>query len=210
MHPILTALSKVAVVPVIALHNAAHAVPLAKALVAGGIPAAEVTFRTEAAADAIRAMADNCPDVLVGAGTILNVEQCKKAIDAGAKFIVSPGYIQEVVDFCIAQDMPILPGCTNPSDMTRAVNSGLEAVKFFPAEASGGLSYIKNVAPVFPGLKFMPTGGISPANLNTYLAYDRILGCGGSWMVKADMIASEKFDEITALCREAVALADKN
>ncbi len=210
MHPILNQLSQIAIIPVIALHNEGHAVPLAKALIAGGIPAAEVTFRTEAAEGAIRAMVENCPDILVGAGTILNVEQCQKAMDAGAKFIVSPGYNQDVVDHCIAKNVPILPGCTNPSDMTRAVNSGLEVVKFFPAEVSGGLSYIKNVAPVFPNLKFMPTGGISPKNVGEYLAYDRIIGCGGSWMVKSDMIAAEKFDEITALCQEAVALAGKN
>ncbi|MFI3313653.1 MAG: bifunctional 4-hydroxy-2-oxoglutarate aldolase/2-dehydro-3-deoxy-phosphogluconate aldolase [Eubacteriales bacterium] len=209
MNSILAQLSEIAIIPVIALHDENHAVPLAKALIAGGIPAAEVTFRTEAAEGAIRAMVENCPDILVGAGTILNVEQCHRAIDAGAKFIVSPGYNQEVVDCCIAQNMPILPGCTNPSDMTRAVNSGLEVVKFFPAEVSGGLNYIKNVAPVFPGLKFMPTGGISPANVATYLAYDRIVACGGSWMVKSDMIAGEKFEEITTMCREAASLVKR-
>ncbi len=204
MHPILTELSAIGVVPVIAIHDAKHAVPLAKALEVGGIPAAEVTFRTDAAEEAIRAIAQNCPNVLIGAGTILNVEQCQRAIDAGAKFIVSPGYNQEVVDFCNAQNMPILPGCVNPSDMTRAVNSGLEVVKFFPAGVSGGLDYIKNVAPVFPKLKFMPTGGVNASNLNNYLGYNRIVGCGGSWMVKSDMIAEERFDEISALCREAM------
>ncbi len=210
MHQIITDLSQIGVVPVIAIHDAKHAVPLAQALEAGGLPAAEVTFRTDAAEDAIRAIAQNCPNVLIGAGTILNVAQCQRAIDAGAKFIVSPGYNQDVVDFCNQQGMPILPGCVNPSDMTRAVNSGLEVVKFFPAEVSGGLNYIKNVAPVFPNLKFMPTGGINAGNIGTYLAYDRIIGCGGSWMVKSDMIAEERFEEITEMCREAVALTKKN
>ena len=194
----------IGVIPVVKIDDASKAVALAKALAAGGIPAAEVTFRTDAAEEAIRQIAQNCPDVLVGAGTVLNIQQCERAIGAGAKFIVSPGYNQDVVDYCLQRGVPILPGCANASDMTRAANSGLEVVKFFPAEQAGGLGYIKAIAPVFPKLMFMPTGGVNAGNLNNYLAFPRILACGGSWMVKADLIAEDRFDEITALCRQAM------
>lgn len=192
------------VIPVIAIQDAAGAVPLAEALTAGGIPAAEVTFRTAAGEEAIRQIARNCPKVLVGAGTVLSTEQCARAIDAGARFIVSPGYIQEIVDYCQEKGVTVLPGCVNASDMMRAVNSGLEVVKFFPAEQSGGMGFLKAVAPVFPKLRFMPTGGVNADNLNSYLAFDRIVACGGSWMVKSDLIAAGRFEEITALSRQAV------
>ena len=204
MNEIQKRIYEIGIIPVIAMEDANLAVPLANALVKGGIPAAEVTFRTAAGEEAIRQMAQNCPDILVGAGTVLNVEQAQRAINAGAKFIVSPGFIQEVIDFCQEQNVPIFPGCVNASDMTRACNSGLEIVKFFPAEASGGLAMIKNLAPVFPKLKFMPTGGVNTKNLLSYLSYDRIIGCGGTWMVKKDLIEGQKWDEITAICQEAV------
>lgn len=196
--------SSIGVIPVVKIDDASKAVPLAKALEAGGIPAAEITFRTDAAASAIQQIAKECPNVLVGAGTVLNVEQCERAIQAGAKFIVSPGYNQDVVDYCNQRQMPVLPGCANASDITRAANSGLEVVKFFPAEQAGGLGYIKALAPVFPKMMFMPTGGVNAGNLNSYLSFPRILACGGSWMVKADLIAEDRFDEITALCRQAM------
>lgn len=204
MNEIQKRIHEIGIIPVIAMEDANLAVPLANALAKGGISAAEVTFRTAAGEEAIRQMVQNCPDVLVGAGTILNVEQAQRAINAGAKFIVSPGFIQEVIDFCLEQDIPIFPGCVNASDMTRACNSGLEIVKFFPAEASGGLTMIKNLAPVFPKLKFMPTGGVNTKNLMSYLSFDRIIGCGGTWMVKKDLIEGQKWDEITAICKEAV------
>ena len=204
MNEIQRRMYEIGIIPVIAMEDAALAVPLANALVKGGIPAAEVTFRTAAGEEAIRQMAQNCPDILVGAGTVLNVDQAQRAIHAGAKFIVSPGFIQEVVDFCNEQNVPIFPGCVNASDVTRACNSGLEIVKFFPAEASGGLNMIKNLAPVFPKVKFMPTGGVNTKNLLSYLSYDRILGCGGTWMVKKDLIEGQKWDEITAICQDAV------
>ena len=204
MNKMLEQIYRLGVMPVIAIQDAEGAVPLARALAAGGIPAAEVTFRTAAGEEAIRRIAQNCPEVLVGAGTVLNPEQCARAIDAGARFIVSPGYIQEVVDYCRDRGVTVLPGCVNASDLMRAANSGLEVVKFFPAEQSGGLSFLKALAPVFPKLRFMPTGGVNADNLNTYLAFDRVLACGGSWMVKSDLIAAGRFEEITALARQAV------
>lgn len=197
-------LTELGLVPVVKIDDAAKAEPLARALMAGGIPAAEITFRTDAAEAAIRSMRSTCPEMLVGAGTVLNEAQCRRAIDAGAQFVVTPGYVQEVVDCCLEAGVPVLPGCANAADMIKAVGSGLDLVKFFPAEQAGGLAYIKAVAPVFPKLDFMPTGGIHAENLNTYLAYPRIAACGGSWMVKADLIAQDRFDEITALCRQAV------
>ena len=204
MNEVLAKVQQIGVIPVIAIEDAAKAVPLARALTAGGIPAAEVTFRTAAGEEAIRQIAQNCPEVLVGAGTVLNEEQCDRANAAGARFIVSPGYNEALVAHCQARGIPVLPGCVNASDMTRAVNAGLEVVKFFPAEQSGGLSFLKALAPVFPKLSFMPTGGVSAKNLMDYLGYDRIVACGGTWMVKKDLIEAEQWDEITRVCREAV------
>ena len=204
MNDVLTRASAIGIIPVIAIENADHAVPLANALGEGGLPAAEVTFRTAAGEEAIRRIAENCPDILVGAGTVLNIDQCKRAIAAGARFIVSPGYSQELVDYCLEQEIPVLPGCVNASDMTRAVNSGLEIAKFFPAEASGGVSFLKALAPVFPKLKFMPTGGVNTKNMMDYLSFDRIVACGGTWMVKKDLIEGEQWEEITRICADAV------
>lgn len=204
MNDIVRQISQIGIIPVIAIDNAADAVPLAKALSAGGLSAAEVTFRTEAAADAIAAIAEACPDVLLGAGTVLNVDQCKRALAAGAKFIVSPGYNPELVDYCLSVNVPVLPGCVNASDMTRAVNAGLSIVKFFPAEASGGIAFLKSLAPVFPKLSFLPTGGVNTGNLSDYMNFNRIIACGGTWMVKKDLIAGHQWDTITKICREAV------
>lgn len=204
MHPVLNEISKIGIVPVIAISNVDMAVPLAKALIAGGIPCAEVTFRTKEGEESIRRIAREMPDVLLGAGTVLTCEQVDRAIDAGAKFIVSPGFNQKVVDYCIQKGIPITPGCSTPSDMERAIESGLEVVKFFPAEQAGGLAYLKAVSAPYPMLRFMPTGGINPVNLNEYLAFDKIIACGGSWMVKSDLINGGKFDEITAMCKQAV------
>lgn len=204
MNDVLQRVYEMGIIPVIALEDAKHAVPLAKALTEGGIPAAEVTFRTAAAEASIKAMSEQCPDVLVGAGTVLNVEQCDRAIAAGAKFIVSPGFNDEVVAHCVAKNIPVLPGCVNASDMTKAVNAGLEVVKLFPAEQSGGLGFLKALAPVFPKLNFMPTGGVNTKNLLEYLAFDRIIACGGTWMVKKELIEGEQWEEITRISKDAV------
>lgn len=195
---------RIGIIPVIAIEDAAKAVPLAKALAAGGIPAAEVTFRTAAGEEAIRRIAQECPEVLVGAGTVLNEDQCDRAIAAGASFIVSPGYNDPLVHYCQEKGISVLPGCVNASDMTRAFNAGLRVVKFFPAEQSGGIAAIKALAPVFPSLNFMPTGGVNTKNLQDYLGFDRITACGGTWMVKKDLIESERWGEITAICKDAV------
>jgi 2-dehydro-3-deoxyphosphogluconate aldolase/(4S)-4-hydroxy-2-oxoglutarate aldolase len=204
MNTILDNLSKMGIVPVIALNKSEDAAPLAKALCDGGLPCAEVTFRTDAAAEAISIMTREFPDMLVGAGTVLTTDQVDAAINAGAKFIVSPGLNPRIVKYCVEKGVLILPGCTNPSDIEQAIECGLDAVKFFPAEASGGLNMIKAMAAPYNKIKFMPTGGINAKNLNSYLDYNRIIACGGSWMVNPELIANGEFDRITELTKEAV------
>lgn len=196
------------VVPVVVLDDAKDAEPLAKALVEGGLPCAEVTFRTEEAAESIRIMTEVYPDMLVGAGTVLTTEQVDKAVESGAKFIVSPGFDPEIVDYCIEKNIPVFPGCISPSEVAQAVKRGLKVVKFFPAEQSGGLAMIKAMAAPYNMLKFMPTGGINTKNLKDYLACDKILCCGGSWMVKGYMIKAGEFEKIKKLTREAKELAE--
>lgn len=196
-----------AVVPVVVLNNADDAVPLADALIKGGLPCAEVTFRTDAAEESIRRICESFPDMLVGAGTVLTTEQVERAHKAGAKFIVSPGFDPEIIDYCISIGLPVLPGCITPSEIAQAVKRGLKVVKFFPAEQSGGVAMIKAMAAPYSMVKFMPTGGISTKNLADYLSCDKILCCGGSWMVKEDLIRSGSFDKITDMTREATALA---
>ncbi len=196
------------VVPVVVLNDVKDAAPLAKALVEGGLPCAEVTFRTDAAAESIRIMTEAYPDMLVGAGTVLTTEQVDRAVEAGAKFIVSPGFDPEIVDYCIGKNVPVFPGCISPSEVAQAVKRGLKIVKFFPAEQSGGLAMIKAMAAPYNMLKFMPTGGINTKNLKEYLACDKILCCGGSWMVKGDMVEAGEFDKIQKLTEEARALAE--
>ena len=196
------------VVPVVVLDDAKDAEPLAKALGEGGLPCAEVTFRTEEAAESIRIMTEVYPDMLVGAGTVLTTEQVDKAVESGAKFIVSPGFDPEIVDYCIEKNIPVFPGCISPSEVAQAVKRGLKVVKFFPAEQSGGLAMIKAMAAPYNMLKFMPTGGINTKNLKDYLACDKILCCGGSWMVKGDMIKAGEFEKIKKLTREAKELAE--
>lgn len=194
----------IGIIPVIAVDKAEQALPLCEALVKGGLPAAEITFRTAAGQEAIKLVAKNNPDVLVGAGTVVTVEQAKQAVAAGAKFIVSPGYYDDIVNYCVENKIPVLPGCTNASDCMKAVNAGLRVVKFFPAEQSGGVSFIKALAPVFGQLDFMPTGGVNTQNLNDYLGFDRIHACGGTWMVKKDLINGAKWDEIEKISKDAV------
>ena len=199
---------KFGVVPVVVLEDTKDAAPLAKALVEGGLPCAEVTFRTEAAEASIRLMAEQYPEMLVGAGTVLTKEQVDAAVKAGAKFIVSPGFDPEIVDYCLEKEIPVLPGCISPSEVAQAVKRGLNIVKFFPAEAAGGLAMIKAMAAPYTGIKFMPTGGINAKNLEEYLSCDKILCCGGSWMVKGDMVKAGEFDKIREMTKEARQLVD--
>ena len=194
------------VVPVVVLNDVKDAEPLADALVKGGLPCAEVTFRTDAAEESIRVMAQKYPDMLVGAGTVLTIEQVDRAVAAGAKFIVSPGFDPEVVDYCIEKQIPIFPGIITPSEAAQAVKRGLKVVKFFPAEQFGGVATIKAMAAPYVGLKFMPTGGINAKNLEDYLSSDKIICCGGSWMVKGDLVKAGEFDKIRELTAEACKL----
>ncbi len=197
---------KMGVVPVVVLNDAKDAAPLAKALCEGGLPCAEVTFRTDAAEESIRIMATEYPQMLVGAGTVLTIDQVDRAVAAGAKFIVSPGFDPEIVDYCLSKDIPVFPGCITPSEVAQAVKRGLKVLKFFPAEQFGGVSTIKALAAPYVGVKFMPTGGVNAKNLESYLACDKIVACGGSWMVKGSLVEEGKFDEIETLVKEAVEL----
>lgn len=199
---------KLGVVPVVVLEDAKDAVPLATALVEGGLPCAEVTFRTEAAEESIRLMTEQFPEMLVGAGTVLTVEQVDAAVRAGAKFIVSPGFDAEIVDYCLKNEIPVFPGCISPSEVVQAVKRGLKVVKFFPAEPAGGISMIKAMAAPYTGLKFMPTGGINAKNLGEYLSCDKIVCCGGSWMVKGELVKTGEFNKIRQLTEEARRLVD--
>lgn len=194
----------IGLIPVIKITDPSKAVPLAKALCRGGLPAAEITFRTSCAAEAIKAIADEVPEMLVGAGTVLTPEQADAAVAAGSKFIVSPGLNPRVVKHCLEIGVPILPGCSSPTDIECALELGLDTVKFFPAEAAGGLPMIKAMSAPYGNLKFMPTGGINADNLLSYLSFNKILACGGSFMVKEDLIEAGDFDAIEALTRDAV------
>ena len=193
----------IGIVPVVVLDDAKDASPLGRVLCEGGLPCAEVTFRTSAAAEAIATMSREFPDMLVGAGTVLTTEQVDRAISAGAKFIVSPGFDPDVVKYCIEKNIPVTPGTQTASEMLGAMKLGLKVVKFFPAENSGGLASIKAVAAALTELRFMPTGGINAKNVRDYLAYDRIVACGGSWMVKKDLVKAGKWDELKDLVKEA-------
>jgi len=195
------------VVPVVVLDDVKDALPLAKALTEGGLPCAEVTFRTEAAEESIKVMAEAYPDMVVGAGTVLTIEQVDAAVKAGAKFIVSPGFDPEIVDYCLEKEIPIFPGCVTPSEVAQAVKRGLKVVKFFPAEPAGGVAMIKAMAAPYNQLRFMPTGGIGTQNLKDYLEFNKIICCGGSWMVKADLIKNGEFEKICKLTKEAKELA---
>lgn len=202
--------ASIGVIPVIKIDDADKAVQLAQALKNGGIPCAEVTFRT---ADALRAMekiSEKVPDVLLGAGTVLLAEQVDRAIDAGARFIVSPGINPKVVDHCLKRSIPIFPGCVTPTEIEIALGFGLDTVKFFPAQQAGGLDYIKAVSAPYTGMKFIPTGGINLKNLGQYISNPRITACGGSYMATGDMIAGERWDEISDLCRQSLEIVRAN
>jgi len=195
--------AKIGIIPVVVLDDPKDAAPLAKALCENGLPCAEVTFRTAAAEESIRVMAREFPNMLVGAGTVLTTEQVDRAINAGAKFIVSPGLNPKIVQYCLDKSVPITPGTQTPSEMEQALELGLKVVKFFPAEPAGGLNMIKAVAAPYVDLKFMPTGGINAKNVRDYLNYNKIIACGGSWMVKKDLIAAGEWDKLAAMVREA-------
>lgn len=204
MDEILKNIEGYGIVPVVKIEKAADALPLGKALLAGGLPLAEITFRTTAAVAVIRALTAGMPELIVGAGTILTTEQAQEAIGAGARFIVSPGFNPKIVSFCREQGVPVIPGVNSPTQIEAAMECGLRVMKFFPAEESGGAAFLKAVAAPYEGIRFIPTGGINAANLATYLSLKNVVACGGSWMVKGELISGGKFAEITALTREAV------
>lgn len=195
---------KIGIIPVIAIDDAEKAVPLAKALVKGGLPAAEVTFRTAAAEEAIRRIVAEVPDMLVGAGTVLTKEQADRAIAAGSQFIVSPGFNPEITRYVLDKGVAMMPGTATPGEMEQAMSMGLNVVKFFPAEQNGGVAKLKALAGPYTNLRWMPTGGVNTKNMMDYLGFDRIIACGGTWMVKKDLIEGEQWDEITRICKEAV------
>ena len=201
---VLKRLAQSGVVPVVVLEDAKDAVPTAKAMLAGGIDVMEITFRTAAAADSIKAVAQECPDMVVGAGTVINLEQCKLAVECGAKFIVSPGYDEETVAWCCDNGIPVTPGCVTPTEIMMALKHGLKVLKFFPAEQSGGLAKIKAMSAPFPMFKVMPTGGVNLKNLAEYSASPIIAACGGSYMCPDKLIQAGAWDEITELCRKSV------
>ena len=198
-----TRLARAGVVPVVVLEHAKDAVPTAKAMAAGGIDVMEITFRTAAAADSIRAVSENCPEMLVGAGTVITLEQCKKAVESGAKFIVAPGFDEEVVRWCVENNVPVTPGCVTPTEIMAAMKLGLKVVKFFPAGVYGGLSAMKALSGPFGGIKFIPTGGVNAQNLAEYISAPFIHAVGGSWVCPKTDISAGNFEKITALCREA-------
>lgn len=206
MNNIPAKLGSMGIVPVVVLNDAKNARPLAEALCEGGLPCAEVTFRTDAAEEAIRIMAEEFPEMLVGAGTVLKRDTIDRAVRAGARFIVSPGLNPDNVQYCLDRGIAMIPGTMTPSEMEKAVGLGLNTVKFFPAEPAGGLAMLKALAAPFTSLRFMPTGGINANNVREYLSYDRILACGGSWMVKNDLIESGDFRKIKELTAEAAAI----
>jgi len=204
MHAVLEEVGKIGIIPVIKIDDVEKAVPLAKALAAGGIPCVELTFRTAQGEEAIRRISKEMPEILVGAGTVLTTDQVDKAINAGAKFIVSPGLNPKVVSYCVKKGVPVTPGCSNPSDIEQAIEFGLEVVKFFPAEQAGGIEYIKAISAPYHDMKFIPTGGISAANIAKYISFEKTVACGSSWMATADLINAGNFERITALSKEAV------
>ena len=204
MNKILEKIGELGIVPVVKIEKAEDALPLGKALIDGDLPIAEITFRTSAAEESIKTLTKELPELLVGAGTVLTVEQVKKAVSAGAKFIVSPGFNPKVVDYCIENSIPVTPGINNPTQIEMALERELEVVKFFPAEASGGLLLLESMSAPYTGIKFIPTGGINLNNLSSYLSYNKVHACGGSWMVKDSLISSGNFTEITRLTQEAV------
>jgi len=204
VNKILEKIGELGIVPVVKIENAEDALPLGRALIDGDLPIAEITFRTSAAEESIKILTKGLPNLLVGAGTVLTEDQAKRAVSAGAKFIVSPGFNLKVVDYCIENNILVTPGINNPTQIEMALERGIEVVKFFPAEASGGLSLLKSMSAPYTDIKFIPTGGINQNNLWSYLSNNKVLACGGSWMVKPELISSGNFAEITRLTKEAI------
>jgi 2-dehydro-3-deoxyphosphogluconate aldolase/(4S)-4-hydroxy-2-oxoglutarate aldolase len=202
-------LRQLGVIPVVSIERIESAIPLAEALLNGGLPCAEITFRTAAAEASIRAISQAFPEILLGAGTVLNEEQAERAVHAGAKFIVAPGFSSAVVNFCQTRNLPIFPGVCTPTDIIMALEAELRILKFFPAEAFGGLKTLKALSAPFPHVEFIPTGGITAANLAAYLGFDKVLACGGSWMVKSELINAGNFAEIARMAAEAVMIKRK-
>ena len=209
-HNVFTRLSATRVMPILELDCSEVALPLARALLAGGLPVAEIAFRSEAAADSVRILRDQTPHMLVGAGTILNVQQVEIAHRAGSQFIVTPGFNPSVVEASLEIGLPILPGINNPTGVEQAMGFDLEAVKFFPAEASGGVSFLKALSGPYPSMRFLPTGGISSNNLGDYLAQPNVLACGGTWIAHPAIVRTSRFEEITRLAEEAIALGARS
>ena len=204
MHDILKQIGDLGIVPVAKIDQVKDAVPLAQALADGGLPVIEITFRTDAAEESIRAITTTLPNVLVGAGTVLNVDQAKRAIQAGAKFIVTPGFSASVVKYCVDNNIPITAGIATPTEIVMALDFGLNVVKFFPADAFGGLKTLKAMSAPLGNVLFMPTGGITTDNLAEYISFPEVLACGGTWMVKEELIKGDKFAEITKITQDAI------
>ncbi|HCU80458.1 MAG: 2-dehydro-3-deoxyphosphogluconate aldolase [Chloroflexi bacterium] len=209
MNKIIEKISAMGVVPVVAIENSADAVGLGDALMNAGLPCAEITFRTAAAASAIRTLCNSHPGILVGAGTILTTSDAEKAVDAGASFVVTPGFDSDLVEWCLAQSIPVIPGVMTPTDINAAINRKLNVLKFFPAEAAGGIKTLKAISGPYGSIKFVPTGGITISNLEEYLSLPNVVACGGSWLVNKDQISRGEFDKIESLVREAVQLIDR-
>ena len=207
MHEVLNRLGEIGIVPVVKSEKASDAAALGRAFVAGDLPVAEITFRTAAAEESIRILSREVPEILVGAGTVLTTDQVDRAVGAGARFIVAPGFNPKVVDHCIARGIPVAPGISSPSEIEMGLERGLSVLKFFPAGASGGLEFLKAISAPYSGVQFMPTGGIEPGNLKEYLSFNRVHAVGGTWIAREATIAAGKFDEITRLAREAVQLS---
>lgn len=210
MNEILSKISGYGLIPVIKIDRVDDAVPLCRALIEGGLPVAEITFRTEAAEESIKCISKANLNILLGAGTILNVDQVKRAVDAGASYLISPGFNRQVVEYCIKNDITITPGAITPTEVQYLIEYALEVAKFFPAEQAGGLAMIKALSAPFPQMRFIPTGGINAKNLLDYLAFKNVIACGGSWMVPDDLIVSGHFDQIRTLVEEAVALVESS
>jgi 2-dehydro-3-deoxyphosphogluconate aldolase/(4S)-4-hydroxy-2-oxoglutarate aldolase len=209
MQETLDTLGRLGLVPVVKIERAEDAVELGGALLAGGLPCAEITFRTAAAEEAIRHISSSLPEIVLGAGTVRSVDQAQRAVSAGAKFIVSPGFNQKVVDWCLAKGVAVTPGVATPTEIDMATEAGLNILKFFPAEALGGIKTLKAISAPYGDVRFIPTGGINLDNLRDYLALPSVHCCGGSWLVKGDLITAGQFDEITRLAQEAVAVVSQ-
>lgn len=203
MSNITDSMQKSIIVPVVVIEDAKDAVPTANALLAGGINVMEITLRTAAALNSIRSVAAQCPDMIVGVGTVLTIEQAKEAVKAGAKFIVSPGFDEEIVKWCVENDIDVTPGCVTPTEIMMARKLGLRVVKFFPANVYGGLKAITNLAAPFTDMQFLPTGGVNTENIAEFVANPAIFAVGGSWVCKKADITAGNFDKITELCKEA-------